>query len=232
MKYVKYAVVSMITIFLLLTIPVFSKATEEGENETEKVEPPKVTAIQITSPETGTYNANQIVNICVYFDKKVTGTSVPTLKIKFGNGEVRSLTNGTIHNGAEIGTYDQYIEYSYNIQTGDNGYLTVSGLEGGTITDVDGNSAILSAPELTGSISIKAETVTASEEKTETKTETQTTSKQESTEKETTTNTDKTTAKKSLPYTGIGFGSILVIAIIVLIIGIVTKVKYNKLKDI
>lgn len=114
-----------------------------------KEDGPKVTDIWVRSPVTGTYKTGQTIKILASFNKKITGTLVPTLKIKFGNGEERSITNGTIHGN------ESYIEYSYNIQPTDKGQLSTVSFTGGNIVDTNGNSAILSCPIISGSI-IKA----------------------------------------------------------------------------
>lgn len=108
---------------------------------------PLVKSIEVTSPASGTYKTSQTVKIRVYFDETITGTSVPTLKIKFGDSAERSVTNGTISG--------RYIEYSYNIQDSDKGQLATVSLSGGTIKDASGNDAKLSCPIISGN-TIKA----------------------------------------------------------------------------
>lgn len=110
---------------------------------------PKVKEINVISPNSGTYKTSQTVKIRVYFTEKITGTTVPTLKIKFGESAERDVTNGTIK--------DNYIEYSYNIQAGDNGQLTTVSLTGGTIKNATGIDAELSCPLISGN-TIKANT--------------------------------------------------------------------------
>ncbi|MCI8352809.1 MAG: hypothetical protein HFJ58_04340 [Clostridia bacterium] len=110
---------------------------------------PKVKEIKVISPNSGTYKTSQTVKIRVYFTEKITGTTVPTLKIKFGESAERDVTNGTIK--------DNYIEYSYNIQAGDNGQLTTVSLTGGTIKNATGIDAELSCPLISGN-TIKANT--------------------------------------------------------------------------
>ncbi len=118
---------------------------------------PKVKEIKVVSPKEGTYNAPQTVEILVRFDEKIKGSKVPTLKIKFGDSEERSLTNGTIKNDYYLTTENGVIIYSYNIQAGDEGQLAVVSLTGGNITDEKGNEAKISCPVLTGN-TIKANT--------------------------------------------------------------------------
>lgn len=213
-------------------------------------EGPKVTKIQIFSPASGTYKTGQTVKIRVYFDKNITGTTVPTLKIKFGDSKERSVTNGTIHNDNYTWTYGHYIEYSYNIQSGDNGQLATVSLTGGAIKDTDGNPAILSCPVLTGDRTIKANTQgtitnntenqdktnnTSSDKKEDEKDKTSSSSsskdKNTSSNKKEDNKKDDTTVKGKIPYTGASYTVIFAIAII-LIAGIIAKIKYNDLKDI
>lgn len=105
-------------------------------------EAPTVKSISVTSPTSGTYKTSQTVKIRVNFSETITGTSVPTLKIKFGDSVERSVSNGTIK--------ESYIEYSYNIQDGDVGQLATVSLSGGTIKDSAGNDAKLSCPIISG----------------------------------------------------------------------------------
>lgn len=115
---------------------------------------PKVKSIRVVSPTEGTYDAPQTVKINVYFDETITATQVPTLKIKFGSGSERTISEGTIYNTY---TYygDHYIEYLYNIQSTDKGQIATVSYEGGDVKDTSGNSATLSCPVITGKV-IKA----------------------------------------------------------------------------
>ena len=227
MKLNKGVVTIIVIILLVFLILNFSHATTDNEivNSGElnsESQNPKVEAIQITSPSTGTYSEEQNVYIRVYFDDKITGIS-PTLKIKFGEGKERNITNGIIHNDAVVGTFGQYIECSYNIQEGDNGYLTTTGIKGGDIKDIDGNKAILTCPEITGSISINAKTKVESEEEKIDKEETKATKKSKK---------DKTIATgERIPYTVLK-SRIIVMILVINIIGIIAKIKYNSYKDI
>lgn len=110
-------------------------------------ESPIVSNIKVISPESGTYKTSQTVKIRVNFNETITGTTVPTLKIKFGDSAERVLTNGTIK--------DNYIEYSYNIQESDVGQLSTVDLTGGTIKDAYNNNVKLSCPIISGN-TIKA----------------------------------------------------------------------------
>lgn len=108
---------------------------------------PKVSAIVAAEPEDGTYGAPQKVTIRVEFDREISGSIVPTLKIRFGDSEVRELTNGIYENPY---SWWHYIEYTYNIQNTDVGQLEIVDLVGGNIKDKEGNDAILSCPLITG----------------------------------------------------------------------------------
>ena len=115
---------------------------------TEKVGP-KVNSIQVVSPNAGTYKSPQTIQIAVYFSEKITGTTVPTLTIRFGTGTERKVTNGVIK---DYHYYDEgkCIIYSYNIQNDDEGQLQTVSLTGGTIKDAKGNDAQLSCPIISG----------------------------------------------------------------------------------
>lgn len=76
----------------------------------------------------------------VTFSEDVQGSKVPTLTVKFGNGNNISLTNGTI-SGLKI-------TYIYTIKNTDEGVLTTVDLKGGNITDTSGNAATLSCPTI------------------------------------------------------------------------------------
>lgn len=111
------------------------------------VEKPTVQSIAVTSPTSGTYKTGQTVKLTVKFSEEITGTTVPTLKIRFGTSEERTLTNGTISG--------KTIVYSYNIVDGDKGQLAVTGYTGGTMKDAAGNDAIITSKTVSGN-TIKA----------------------------------------------------------------------------
>ena len=111
------------------------------------VEKPTVHSIAVTSPTSGVYKTGQTVKLTVTFSEEITGTTVPTLKIRFGTSEERTLTNGTISG--------KTIVYSYNIANGDKGQLAVTGYTGGTIKDAAGNDATISSKTVSGN-TIKA----------------------------------------------------------------------------
>lgn len=103
---------------------------------------PTVKAIEVTSPNTGTYGSGQKVTIDVKFSETITATTMPTLKIKFGTGTERSITTGTL-TGSKI-------TYTYTIASGDKGQLITSSLVGGDVQDAAGNKANLTCPIISG----------------------------------------------------------------------------------
>ena len=184
---------------------------------------PLVKSIEVISPASGTYKTSQTIKIRVYFDEIITGTSVPTLKIKFGDSAERSLTNGTISG--------RYIEYSYNIKDNDKGQLATVSLNGGKIKDASGNDAKLSCPIISGN-TIKANVDGTTTNNTENQDKTNNSSTTSPGKSSSSTNgKDETTAKGKIPYTGISY-SIIIAIVILLVGGIIAKAKYNDLKDI
>lgn len=200
---------------------------------------PKVKEIKVISPNSGTYKTSQTVKIRVIFDEKVTGTSVPTLKVKFGESAERSITNGTIK--------DDYIEYSYNIQAGDNGQLATVSLTGGAVKNASGIDAELSCPIISGN-TIKANTEGTENNNTDNqdknndntnkddnKQDSNTDNKQDNNNSNNNQNNnsskDDTVAGGKIPQTGttITLGALIVS---ILGIGIVAFKKYNNLRDI
>ena len=217
-------------------------------------EAPKVNEIRVVSPDEGTYKTEQTIKIRAEFTEVIAGDKMPTMKIKFAEGEVRELTNGTLVNTSNNNSYawGHYIEYSYNIQASDVGQLALVSFEGGNIADTTGNKAVITCPVLTGNI-IKANvegqtnTNTDNQDKTEDKTTPDDTKKEETKQpttpddtkkeetkqpttpddikKEETNKKDKTTISSKLPYTGSATITGLVIASIVLIV-----IGYKKVK--
>lgn len=216
---------------------------------------PTVKAIKVTNPQAGTYKTSQTVKIQVEFSEVITGSSVPTLKIKFGESVERSITNGVIKSN--------YIEYSYNIQETDKGQLATVSLMGGSMKDVSGNEAKLSCPIITG-YTIKANvdgTInnnTDNQDKNHDKTDTDKKDEDNNTNQPTennkndntnnnnntnqdnkndtqndgtTNNQDKTVAPSRLPQTGLGIG-ITVAIVAILGIGALAYFKYNSYRDI
>lgn len=83
--------------------------------------------------------AKLVIN--VNFSENITGTTVPTLTIKFGDGENVQVKEGTVGGST--------ITYIYTVQKSDKGVMTTVGLSGGNIKDIAGNVATLSCPALT-----------------------------------------------------------------------------------
>lgn len=200
---------------------------------------PTVEKIYVDSPESGTYKTGQTVKIRVAFSESITGSTVPTLKIKFGDSAVRELSNGTIVNSGSGNYYwAHYIEYSYNIQDSDKGQLATVELTGGDIKDSSDNEAILSCPVITGNI-IKANVEgtitnnTENQDKTNNDTTTDTIKKEDTTTSttDTTKKEDTTTSTGKLPQAGLNF-SIVFAIIAVIAISTVVYSKYNKMRDI
>lgn len=198
---------------------------------------PTVSNIKVVSPVSGTYKTPQTVTIRVNFNETITGTSTPTLKIKFGDSAERSLTNGTIK--------DNYVEYTYNIQDSDNGQLSTVSLSGGTIKDAYNNDASLSCPIISG-YAIKANTEGTTTNNTENQDKTNNDSSNNgSTNNGGSTNSgtsnggsssssksaDTTTATGKLPQTGAGVG---LISSIISVLGgsVFAYIKCRKYRDI
>ncbi len=83
-------------------------------------------------------NANLVLHVC--FSEAIKGTEVPTLTIKFGNGNNIELKDGTISGST--------IVYEYTIKSSDVGTMATVSLAGGNITDETGNNATLTCPTL------------------------------------------------------------------------------------
>lgn len=195
---------------------------------------PTVSNIKVISPVSGTYKTGQAVTLRVNFNETITGTSTPTLKIKFGDSAERSLTNGTIK--------DNYIEYTYNIQDSDKGQIATVSLLGGTIKDAYNNDAKLSCPIITGYV-IKANTDAENQDKTNDnnsnnnqqdkgKDDVKTPTTNNGNKTPTTTDKkDNTTAPGKIPYTG-GATFIIIALIGIAVVGIYVYKRNNDLKGI
>lgn len=205
---------------------------------------PTVEKIYVSSPESGTYKTGQTVKIRVGFSEPIVGSTVPTLKIKFGDSAVREVSNGTIVNSGNGGYYwRHYIEYSYDIQDGDKGQLATVDLTGGNIKDSSDNEAVLTCPVITGNtIKANVEGTTTNNTENQDKTNEGTdsnpvTDSSDNTNNNNNSNADtpkkesNTTATGKLPYTGLKVGVILAI-VIVLVAGAFGYCKYSKLKGI
>ena len=204
---------------------------------------PTVEKIYVSSPESGTYKTGQTVKIRVGFSEPIVGSTVPTLKIKFGDSAVREVSNGTIVNSGNGDYYWQhYIEYSYDIQDSDKGQLATVELTGGNIKDSSDNDAVLSCPVITGN-TIKANvegttTNNTQNQDKETNGGTTTNDKNENKNPVTTdgnkkeeTKNDGTTATGKIPHAGVEIG-IVFIMLVAIVAGVVVYTRYNKMKDI
>ena len=184
------------------------------------------------------------IQIIVEFSEEIKGTTAPTLKIKCGDGETRTISDGAI-SGAKV-------VYNYTIQSGDIGTITAVSYEGGNVTDNTGNKAELSCKSLyveysSGSYAyangtkanVDDENKQENNEEQKDNQKEETPNKPKDDQKEnngenitTNTNQDDPTIKNDskLPQTGIAFMSVL--GIIILAVAIISKVKYGKYSDI
>lgn len=178
---------------------------------------PTVEKMYVSSPESGTYKTGQTVKIRVAFSEPITGSTVPTLKIKFGDSAIREVLNGTIVNSGNGDYYWQhYIEYSYDIQDSDKGQLATVELTGGNIKDSSNNDAVLSCPIITGNtIKANVEGTTTNNTGNQDKSNNQTppNSNTQNEQKAETQNEkqDNTVAPGTIPYTGGTFFVILTV---------------------
>lgn len=201
------------------------------DNVDEKA--PEVTSISVTSPKSGTYKTGEKITLDVTFTEEITGDTVPTLKIKFGTSEERSLSNGTISG--------KKIAYTYTLVNGDVGQLAVTSLSGGTIKDASGNLAKIASKTVSGN-TIKANVVEESKPSTNNGASGETNNGSNAgTQNGTLTDTpDKVTGKPSSNGTeyqgefGQYGGSMAIVFVIVAasIVFIVGYKKYNKVKFI
>lgn len=200
---------------------------------------PTVSNIKVISPASGTYKTGQAVTLRVNFNEPITGTSAPTLKIKFGDSAERGLINGTIK--------DNYVEYIYNIQDSDKGQLSAVSLSGGTIKDAYNNDAKLSCPLITGN-TIKANVEGSTNNNTDSQDKTNnsgtnkpnneninnsgiTNNNGSSNSSGTSEKKDDTVATGKLPQTGVGIG-LTIIVVTVIGISVFVYKKYYNLKNI
>lgn len=211
---------------------------------------PTVEKIEVLhSSVVGYYNKGQYVVpanlkliINVEFSEKIKGT-IPTLVIKFGDGQNIELKDGAISG--------KNIKYVYTIKSTDLGIMSTVNLTGGTITDLAGNKAVLSCPKITVEYSSSGAVVYANG--TITKPDTSSSDDKQSSNDGQDSNSgsksnggsntnngsnlktegkqDSTAASGSLPYAGAGM--ILGISILgILGLGICAYFKYNKLRDV
>ena len=183
---------------------------------------PVVESIAVTSPASGTYGTSQIVKITVKFDENITGTTVPELKIQFGESAERTITNGVINKNT--------IVYTYNIAEDDKGQLAVTGYSGGTITDQAGNPATITSKLVTGFAIIANEDGAIVDNNPSTQ-EPEDNNNNNNTGNSNNSGQDTTVAPGKLPYAGSGTAIIFAI-VIVLVSAIIAYKKYNKLSDI
>ena len=198
-------------------------------------EKPRVTSIEVSSPSSGTYKEGQTVKINVHFNEKITGTTAPTLKIRFGESPERTVTTATIK-----GNYS-YIEYLYNIQKGDIGQIATVSLTGGTIKNTKGIDAEITCPIISGNV-IKANTngiITNETENQDKHNDNKNENTENNIENNNNTNNTNNNGKKEegkttitkLPFAGKSIAIVLLIASIVGI-SLLSYKKFNNLKGI
>ena len=108
---------------------------------------PTVTAIEVPYSSVSKYSnndqyvvpANAKLTINVKFNEEIKGT-IPTLIIKFGDGQNIEIKDGAISGSS--------IKYVYTIKSSDLGIMSTVDLTGGDITDLAGNKAVLSCPKV------------------------------------------------------------------------------------
>ena len=185
------------------------------------------------------------ITIDVSFSEEIKGTTVPTLTIKFGDGQNIQVKEGVVSGSV--------ITYVYTIKNTDKGMMTAVSLQGGNITDKAGNAAKLSCPALkaggdskdkvyangttsaapSGNTNTGATTGTGSTNNggTTNTGSTNTSTKAPTTNAGTNNKADGTTAKTKIPQTGQSAMIVMVFAVVIAV-GVVAYVKYNKYKEI
>lgn len=203
---------------------------------------PTVTAIEVPYSSVSKYSnndqyvvpANAKLTINVKFNEEIKGT-IPTLIIKFGDGQKIEIKDGAISGSS--------IKYVYTIKSSDLGIMSTVDLTGGDITDLAGNKAVLSCPKVVvpyfsrviyanGTIT-NPETPDSNNNQSPNDGQNSDDGDNKKTEgkKDPEENQDPTTAKGSLPYTGAGIG--LIISILALAgIGTFAYFRYNGLRDV
>ncbi len=203
---------------------------------------PTVTAISVPYSSVSKYSnndqyvvpANAKLTINVKFNEEIKGT-IPTLIIKFGDGQNIEIKDGAISGSS--------IKYVYTIKSSDLGIMSTVDLTGGDITDLAGNKAVLSCPKVVvpyfSRVIYANGTITNPEipdsNNNQSPNDGQNSddgdNKKTEGKKDPEENQDPTTAKGSLPYTGAGIG--LIISILALAgIGTFAYFKYNGLRDV
>ena len=110
---------------------------------------PSTSTIKVTSPAAGAYKAGQTVTIqaawneAIYKDasKGAVVAETTTLKLKFGSGTERTATFSSISGST--------VTYTYSIQSGDNGAISITEYSG-TVYDAVGNSGTASKKDNSG----------------------------------------------------------------------------------
>lgn len=144
----------------------FDTIENYNPNGKQEAAGPKVKAINVVSPASGTYKAPQTVQIIAEFTEPIKGTA-PSLRIKFGEGNIKTVSNGTVNNtskyfGLTTGYVmpTNYVLWSYNIQNDDEGQLQIVSIDGGTLTGNSGVSAVITTPETKGNAIVANKTGT------------------------------------------------------------------------
>lgn len=197
---------------------------------------PTVTAISVPYSSVSKYSnndqyvvpANAKLTINVKFNEEIKGT-IPTLIIKFGDGQNIEIKDGAISGSS--------IKYVYTIKSSDLGIMSTVDLTGGDITDLAGNKAVLSCPKVVvpyfSRVIYANGTITNPEipDSNNNQSPNDGQNSDDGDNKKTEGKKDPTTAKGSLPYTGAGIG--LIISILALAgIGTFAYFKYNGLRDV
>ena len=81
----------------------------------------------------------------------MTESKVPVLKIRFGNGEIRTITNNS--NNVKISSDGKEITYTYKITSQDKGALNLVSYQG-TVYNVAGVSKKIENSILSGKLTI------------------------------------------------------------------------------
>lgn len=167
------------------------------------------------------------LTINVNFSEKIKGTEVPTLTIKFGDGQNIDITEGTVGGST--------ITYVYTVKNTDQGTMTAVDYKGGNITDEAGNTATLSCPKIQIQYS-SGDFVYANGTATNPDTPSDNNNSNNSGSNNNSNNNnndgkDNTTAPGKLPQTGVSIGVSLAI-IVVIASGTFAYIRYRKLKGI
>lgn len=224
-------------------IPFDYIANWDKENSGADITAPTVESIQVTYSSIKNYNKDTNKNmymvptgaklvINVNFSEEIKGTTVPTLTIKFGDGQDIKLTEGTF--GSSI------IVYEYTVKATDKGIMKTVDLSGGNIKDTVGNSATLSCPALSvqynynNNESVYANGTANNPDNgnnNNNNSNNDGNSNNNNNKNNTNTKQDNTTSTGKLPQTGLmGITSFAIV--ILLLGGALAYFKYNKLKNI